>query len=158
MDDDNRSVEQIAEHASAGDLTIAVAESLTGGELAARLAAGPDAATWFAGGAVTYTAEVKQRVLGVPPGPVVSETTARAMADGVADLFGADVAVAVTGVGGPTAQEGEPPGTVWWAVHSGDRTEAGCVHLPGDPREVVAATIEMSLARLLAALRAAAAP
>ena len=65
---------------------------------------------------------MKRRILGVPDGPVVSKEAAAAMAKGVPDLLGCDLAVAVRGVGGPEEQDGQPPGTVgsgspigvWW--------------------------------------------
>jgi nicotinamide-nucleotide amidase len=55
-------------------------------------------------------------------------------------------------VGGPGPEESQPPGTVWWAVHSPAGTQAGCDRFGGDPADVVAATIELSLQRILAAL------
>lgn len=110
---------QIAAAAESAGLTIAVAESLTGGKLACHLAAAPSSSIWFRGGVVAYSSEVKYEVLGVPRGPVISESCALAMADGVAKLLGADVAVAVTGVGGPDPQDGQPPGTVCFGVTGG---------------------------------------
>lgn len=74
---------------------------------------------WFRGGIVAYSATVKYDVLDVPHGPVVSEVAALAMARGVDRLLDADVAVAVTEVGGPDSQDGEPPGAVWAATWSG---------------------------------------
>jgi nicotinamide-nucleotide amidase len=74
------------------------------------------------------------------------------MATGVADLLSSDVAVAVTGVGGPDPQDGQPPGTVWWAVRSPEGVEAGFDRLDGSPRDVVAATVDLALRRLLAVL------
>jgi len=127
----------------------AVAESLTGGLLVARLAAGDSASKWLRGGITAYQAEVKQRVLGVPPGPVVTEETARAMADGVADLFRADLAVAVTGVGGPDPEEGKPPGTVWIAVRYRQRTSARIHHLHGDPADICRQTCDRAVAYAL---------
>src|SRR6478609_8040127 len=114
--------ELIARTASARGITVATAESLTGGALAQALAAAPDAAGWFAGGVVAYTVATKTRVLGVPEGPVVNAPTARVMAEGVRELTGADIAVAVTGVGGPDAEEGQPAGTVFLAVVTADST------------------------------------
>lgn len=109
------------EHAVAGlliehGLTLAVAESLTGGLVAARLVNVPGASTWFRGGVVAYASDVKHDLLAVPPGPVVSEETAGAMAAGVRQRLGADVGLGVTGVAGPDPQDGEPPGTVYLAT------------------------------------------
>jgi competence/damage-inducible protein CinA-like protein len=102
-------------------LTLAVAESLTGGLVAARLVNVPGASGWFRGGIVSYASDVKFDLLGVPEGPVVSEAAARAMAAGVRTRLGADLGLAVTGVAGPDPQDGEKPGTVFLAVAGLDR-------------------------------------
>ena len=114
-------------------LTLAVAESLTGGLVASRLVDVPGASDWFRGGVVSYASEVKWSVLGVPEGPVVTSEAAAAMAAGVRDLLGADVGLGVTGVAGPESAEGHPPGTVFLGVVVGDAdpVTAG-VTLPGD--------------------------
>src|SRR5688572_4998019 len=93
--------------------TVAVAESLTGGMLSSRLARREGASDWFRGGVVAYSRLTKERLLGIGDVPVVSEAAARAMAENVARLLSADLAVAVTGVGGPDPEDGVPPGTVW---------------------------------------------
>jgi nicotinamide-nucleotide amidase len=129
-------------------LTVAVAESLTGGNLAATLAAAPNASSWFRGGLVAYAPDVKFEVLGVPPGPVVTEECAQAMARGVAELLRADLAVAVTGVGGPGHEEGKPPGTVWLAVTSPSGGHAELREFDGEPEEILAATTRNALALL----------
>jgi nicotinamide-nucleotide amidase len=129
--------------------SVAVAESLTGGELSATLAAAPGASTWFRGGVVAYASDVKHRVLGVPPGPVVSEPAAAAMAEGVCRLLEADVAVAVTGVAGPSEQDGQPPGTVWMALTHDGMTTTRFEHLSGSPDEIVDATRARALQWLL---------
>jgi nicotinamide-nucleotide amidase len=113
-------------------LTLAVAESLTGGLVAARIVDVPGASEWFRGGVVAYAGDVKVDVLDVPEGPVVSEAAARAMADGVRRRLGADVGLSTTGVAGPTEQEGQPPGTVWLGLALGDDVDAVQVRLPGD--------------------------
>lgn len=97
-------------------LTLATAESLTGGMIAARLTAVPGASDVFRGSLVTYAAEAKHLLLGVPAGPVVSEQAVRAMAAGVCEQLGADCSVAVTGAAGPTSADGEAVGTVWMAT------------------------------------------
>jgi nicotinamide-nucleotide amidase len=145
-------VERIAAAADERGLRIAVAESLTGGHLSARLAAGPEASTWFRGGVVAYSAEVKREVLGVGDVPVVSDECARSLAHGACDLLGADAAVAVTGVGGPDPQDGLDPGTVWWAVRAPAGTTVGCEHLDGDPEEVIEATVQLAVERLAEAV------
>jgi nicotinamide-nucleotide amidase len=113
-------------------LTVAVAESLTGGLVASRLVAVPGASEWFRGGIVSYASEVKHDLLEVPEGPVVSEAAAVAMAANVRRLLGADVGLSTTGVAGPAEQDGQPPGTVWLGSAVGDDASATLVQLPGD--------------------------
>ena len=79
---------RIAELAGSAGVHIAVAESLTGGMLSSALVEAPGASTWFRGAVVAYTRDVKHRVLGVPPGPVVSAPAAAAMASGCASCWG----------------------------------------------------------------------
>lgn len=113
-------------------LTVAVAESLTGGLVASRMVAIPGASDWFRGGVVAYASDVKRTLLGVPEGPVVSEAAAMAMADGIRQLLGAHVGLSTTGVAGPTDQDGQPPGTVWLGLAIGDDVDAIRIRLPGD--------------------------
>ena len=117
-------------------LSLAVAESLTGGLVGARLSAVPGASDVFRGAVVSYASEVKFDLLGVPEGPVVSTDAAKAMALGVRKRLGADVGIATTGVAGPAEQEGHPPGTVFLGLAHRDRAEALRVRLPGDRRRV----------------------
>jgi nicotinamide-nucleotide amidase len=127
----------VAELLSARGLTLAVAESLTGGLVAARLVNVPGASAWFRGGVVAYASDVKYSLLDVPEGPVVSEVAAAAMASGVRKVLGADVGLAVTGVAGPDSQDDEPPGTVFLAVDVLDEEPLVTrVTLPGDRERV----------------------
>ncbi len=100
--------------------TLACAESLTGGGVGARLTAVSGASASFVGSAVVYTAEAKGRVLGVPEdvlaGGTVTEACALAMATGARDLYGVDIALALTGAAGPEPHDGAAPGTVWVAI------------------------------------------
>ena len=112
--------------------TLAIAESVTGGLISSRVVAVPGASRWFRGSVVSYASEVKFDVLGVSPGPVVSAETAIEMAKGVARTLGADVGLAVTGVAGPDAQDGQPVGTVFFGIADGSSTHADAVMLPGD--------------------------
>jgi nicotinamide-nucleotide amidase len=139
---------EIARIAQDRGLTVAVAESLTGGKIACHLAAAPDASDWFRGGVVAYSSDVKYDVLGVPRGPVISEQCAAAMATGVAQLLDATLTVAATGVGGPDSQEGEPPGTVWVAVASGPDVRAELQCFDGDPADVLDSTVLQALRML----------
>ena len=145
--DDVQDDQQVDDLGQAGR-SVAVAESLTGGLLSARLARLPQASTWFRGGVVAYMASVKHDVLGVRPGPVVRREAAIEMARGVARALDADVAVAVTGVGGPDPEEGQPPGTVWIAVADGDRVVAEVHRFDGEPSEVCHRTCDVALGLL----------
>jgi len=86
---------------------------------------------------VSYASEVKYSVLGVPPGPVVTEAAARAMASGARGVLGADVGLALTGVAGPDETEGVAPGTVIVGLALGEAEPESLVfHLPGDRERV----------------------
>jgi nicotinamide-nucleotide amidase len=93
-------------------LTLALAESVTGGLVSGRITAVPGASHAFRGGIVSYASEVKFDLLGVPEGPVVNEPTAATMAEGVCRVLGSDVGLALTGVAGPAEQDGMPVGTL----------------------------------------------
>jgi nicotinamide-nucleotide amidase len=114
-------------------LTLGLAESLTGGLVAARLSAISGASDVLRGGVVSYATEVKFDVLGVTPGPVVSEPAAGEMAEGARKVLGSDIGVALTGVAGPLPQPGEPDvpvGTVCIAVRGpGDASRSTTLNL-----------------------------
>ncbi len=140
-----------------GSRTVAVAESLTGGLLANAMARVEGSGDWFRGGVVAYASEVKHDVLDVPPGPVVSEPAATAMAEGVARLLGADIGLSVTGVGGPDPQDGRPVGTVWVGLSIDGRATAVEHRFDGDPGSICEQTCVAacrSLAERLAAAEA----
>ena len=111
-------------------LTLATAESCTGGAIAARFTAIPGASAYFRCGVVSYSNESKVKLLGVNPADIerygaVSEQVARQMAEGARRAADADYAVATTGIAGPTGGSAEKPvGTVWIAVSSPERTVA----------------------------------
>jgi nicotinamide-nucleotide amidase len=130
--DDDTMESVVGALAEAEGLTLAVAESMTGGLVASRLVEAPGASKWFRGGIVSYQSQVKYDVLDVPEGPVVSEQAAAAMAEGVAKLLDADIGLSVTGVAGPAEQEGKPVGTVYLGVTVDGATEVVHVQLPGD--------------------------
>ncbi len=122
----------------ASDLTLGVAESLTGGLVGSRLTNVIGSSEWFRGGVVSYASEVKYDLLGVPGGPVVSETSAKAMALGARRVLGAHVGLSLTGVAGPADQDGLPPGTVFvgLAMPGDEVGTAKLVRLPGDRERV----------------------
>lgn len=141
---------RIAERAEEARTAVAVAESLTGGMISSALAAAPGASGWYRGGIVAYSSDVKYDLLGVAPGPVVSSAAAEAMALGVRRLLRADLAVAVTGAGGPDPQDGEPPGTVFLAVADADGVRTQRLHVEGDgPATICSRTATEALRALL---------
>jgi PncC family amidohydrolase len=132
--------------------TLAVAESCTGGLLAGEITAVPGCSRYFLGGVVAYHNDVKSGALGVPSALVdahgaVSGEVALAMAEGVLVRFGADLAIATTGVAGPGGgARGKPVGTVWIAI--ADRKGVRRTHrhrFGGDRGEVRRATVRAAL-------------
>ncbi|MED6328228.1 MAG: competence/damage-inducible protein A [Actinomycetota bacterium] len=114
-------------------LTLATAESVTGGMVGTRLTEVPGASRAFLGSVVAYDSDVKRGLLGVPPDVhVVSEEAVSAMAVGVCAHLDADVSVAVTGVAGPDPQDGLEPGTVWMATCVDGEVEALRTQWPFD--------------------------
>ena len=111
-------------------LTLATAESCTGGTIASRFTAMAGASAYFLGGVVAYANEAKRDILGVNYDDImehgaVSESVARQMAEGVRRITGADYAIATTGIAGPTGgSKAKPVGTVWMAVATPHRTVA----------------------------------
>lgn len=134
---DNETMEHavLAKLAAAG-LTLATAESVTGGLIASRLCAVAGASEVFRGSLVAYASDLKHSVLAVPDGPVVTEAAACAMAAGVRRVLGADVGVATTGVAGPAEEEGVAVGTVCLGIAIGDDVTGLTVKLPGDRERV----------------------
>jgi nicotinamide-nucleotide amidase len=135
-------------------LTAATAESCTGGLVAARLTSIPGSSDVFVGGIVAYANEVKAHELGVPEATLeahgaVSAETARAMATGVRERLGADVAVAVTGIAGPGGSTAEKPvGLVHLCAAGRDGELPSESVLPGD-RETVRGRAAVSALHLL---------
>ncbi len=123
--------------------TLATAESATGGDIAARLARVPGASQALLGSVVVYATEAKQRLLEVAPalladhGPVSAEVT-EALAAAVRERFGADYAIAVTGVAGPATLDDLPVGTGFWALaHPDGGVEVHGRRIPGDRGQVL---------------------
>ena len=112
--------------------SLGLAESVTGGLVSGRLTSIPGASDVLRGSVVSYASDVKFDVLDVPRGPVVSEEAAIAMAEGARRVLGASVGLSLTGVAGPTEQDGQPVGTLWVGVSMPDRgTTATMFRLPG---------------------------
>lgn len=138
-------------------LTLATAESLTGGGLGALMTSVPGASDVYVGGVVSYATRVKTALLGVPADlaaehGVVSAECAEAMAVGARTLLDADVALSTTGVAGPDPQEDKPVGTVYVAVATGAGVRVQALSLMGDRlavrRDAAAAAVDLALAVL----------
>lgn len=124
--------QELADLLLASGMTLALAESCTGGLIAARITALPGSSAYFSGGVVAYSNQVKTGVLRVPDAVLeqygaVSEPVARTMAEGVRRLIGSDLGLSVTGIAGPgggTPQK--PTGTVFVGLAD----HQGCSVLP----------------------------
>ncbi len=138
-------------------MTVATAESLTGGALCSALVSVPGASAVVRGGVVAYAAEVKSTVLGVPAELVAQVGTidarvARAMAEGVRARLGADVGLATTGNAGPVATEGKPVGRVHVAVATRNGTRDWRLDLAGDRDTIRQETVASCLSHAVATL------
>ncbi|MEN9803461.1 MAG: hypothetical protein RIS41_308 [Actinomycetota bacterium] len=148
-DDDNMEAVVVRELTERG-LTLGLAESVTGGLVAGRLTSIPGASHVLRGSVVSYASDVKFEVLGVPRGPVVSESAAIAMADGARRVLGSDIGLSLTGVAGPTEQDGQPVGTLWVGLsRSGVETTASMFRLPAqrEPMRQMAVISALDLLR-----------
>lgn len=138
--------------------TVATAESLTGGLVAAALTDVPGSSNAFRGGVVAYATELKAELLGVDVGLLkrhgpVHAPVAAAMAEGVRSRLGATIGVSTTGVAGPDPADGHPAGTVHVAVSLADDTVVRTMALHGSRDEVRKLTVERVLGLLLGRLR-----
>ncbi|WP_371681139.1 CinA family protein [Streptomyces sp. NBC_01276] len=123
------------------DQTLAVAESLTGGMVAAEITAVPGASRSFLGSVTAYATELKHRVLGVDAALLAAEGAVNAqvaveMAAGVRRLTGASWGIATTGVAGPDPQDGQPVGTVFIAVAGPAGRKSARLRLNGSRAEI----------------------
>ncbi|WP_093841334.1 CinA family protein [Streptomyces aidingensis] len=151
--------EQVLELLLARGQTLAVAESLTGGLVAAALTGVPGASRAFRGSVTAYATGLKQELLGVD-GALLAERgavdpeVARQMALGVRDRLGADWGISTTGVAGPEPQDGKPVGTVYTAVAAPGAAEALALRLAtdGDRAAIRAASVRGVLTALRNAL------
>lgn len=136
-------------------LTVAIAESITGGLLVAELIRIPGASSVVLGGIVAYNTAIKHSVLGVDEsllaehGPVHPEV-ARQMAAGVREVLAvdgrrADIGLSTTGVAGPNSQGGHPPGTVFLGLAIGDEASSRRLDLDGDRQAIRASVVRESL-------------
>lgn len=139
-------------------LTVAVAESLTGGLLLASLVSVPGASAVVRGGVVAYATDLKASLLGVSAellaasGPV-NPRVAEQMALGVRERCGADVGLATTGVAGPDGQDGHPPGEVWIGLATATGARSRRLDLIGDRSAVRQGAVNAALGELHVLLR-----
>jgi nicotinamide-nucleotide amidase len=153
--------EQVAVAVQQRRLMLVTAESCTGGWIAKALTDLPGSSAWFDAGVVTYSYEAKQALLGVDPRTLehtgaVSEETVLEMVSGALARFGAGVAVAVTGIAGPSGGTPDKPvGTVWIAwKRRGGYAHAQLFHFEGDREAVRRQTVAAALTGLRKTLTA----
>lgn len=150
MTAEQSSLDRLSEVAAERELRICVVESLTSGRLASAIGEGDNAGDWFAGGIVAYLTDVKENLLGLPPGTdPCSAECAEHLAESARQLFDADVCISTTGVGGPEPEGGHDPGTVFLGWATGDGVGHRMLALTGDPQEVLDETVDTAM-RLLA--------
>jgi nicotinamide-nucleotide amidase len=129
------------------EASLSVAESATGGMLGDWITSVKNSSDYFLGGFLTYSDEMKMRLLGVPEEllrehTAVSEPVARAMAEGARERTGSDYALSVTGYAGP---DGADVGTMFIGLAAPDRTGARHIKLPGDRNRIRALTVQNAL-------------
>ncbi len=140
-------------------LTLSTAESCTGGTVASRLTSVPGASEVYMGSVVSYSNDVKSRVLGVNEDVLVrngavSQPVVEAMALGVTGVCGTDCAIATSGIAGPGGGSAEKPvGTVWIAVNTPSGLESKVYHFPGDRTRVVDRATTVALVTLAKSLK-----
>lgn len=138
-------------------LTVAVAESCTGGLLAAMLTDLPEASSVFLGGFITYTYEAKERLLGIPRSLLeeqgaVSEEVARLMAAAAREKVGADLGLSITCIAGPGEQEGKPAGFGYVGASTAGAADVRELHLGEGRASNRVAAVEAAVALGLEAL------
>lgn len=136
-------------------MTLAIAESCTGGGIAHTVTKVSGSSDWFDRGFVTYSNISKEEMLGVSPETMekhgaVSEATAREMADGALQYSRAQITLAVSGIAGPTGGTPEKPvGTVWFAWVSKGKARTVCHHLSGDRDAIRVKAVRIALQGVL---------
>ena len=149
------SAAEVLQRLNAEHLTLCTAESCTGGLVGKLITDVPGASSVYVGGVISYTTEVKHRVLGVSRDTLaqhtaVSAETAGEMARGARRLLGADIAVSVTGLAGPDGDgTGRPVGLVYVALDMEGFSYCRELHLAGDRAEIRARAAHEALSMLL---------
>ena len=141
------------------ELTVASAESCTGGNIAHRITQIAGSSSYFMGSVVSYSNDVKAQVLGVSRTDIgkfgaVSREVVEAMAEGVAKLMHTECAIATSGIAGPGGgTKFKPVGTVWMAAKYGDQLVSECMHFEGSRNEVIESATNHALVMLINLLR-----
>lgn len=141
------------------EMTVASAESCTGGNVAHRIVQCAGSSSYFLGSVVSYSNEVKASVLGVSRTALdrygaVSRQVAEEMVKGVCALMHTDCGMATTGIAGPGGgSPSKPVGTVWFAVKMGDEVVSEVKHFPGGREEIMEAATNHAMVMLLEVLR-----
>lgn len=141
------------------ELSVSAAESCTGGNIAHRITQVPGSSAYFLGSIVSYANEVKESVLQVPHDAIsqhgaVSREVVEAMAQGAANLFRSDCALATSGIAGPEGgTRFKPVGTVWIGVKYADKLVTECVHFQGNRDEVIESATNHAMVMLINLLR-----
>lgn len=141
------------------ELTVACAESCTGGNVAHSLVEVPGSSAYFLGSVVSYSNDVKAEVLGVSRSDLdeygaVSEPVVKQMAKGASRLMRSDCAIATSGIAGPDGGTPlKPVGTVWIAVKLTNQLVTECIHFSGNRNEVIEAATNHGMVMLIKMLR-----
>ncbi len=147
--------EQLGELLLQKSLVVTTAESCTGGGLGYALTTTPGSSVWYEQGIISYSNEVKQRLLAVPENVLfeygaVSEQTAKAMAAGALHSADADLAVAITGIAGPDGgSDAKPVGTVWFGLATLSKVNAVKYCFSGDRQAIREQAIVTALQLLI---------
>lgn len=157
--DDRTMAQVMGELLAERELTVACAESCTGGNIAHRITQIPGSSAYFLGSVVSYSNDVKADVLGVSRSIIssdgaVSRKVVEEMAAGVSKLMRSDCAIATSGIAGPDGgTRFKPVGTVWLAVKYKDIVVSECIHFPGDRARVIESATNHGLNMLIRLLR-----
>lgn len=148
-------LQQTGKKLTDNELTVGTAESCTGGRIASMLASDPESSECFIGGIVSYSEDIKKKVLEVSADDleeygVVSQPVAEQMARGACRVLECSCAVATTGFAGPDGgEDGTPVGTVWIAVVAGGKICSRCFVFDGDRQEIVRQASRQAIHMLL---------
>ncbi len=134
--DDDTMESVVLDQCRRAGFTLGAAESVTGGLLGGRLTGVPGSSDVFAGSSVSYDARIMRAVLGGSVGPVVTVSASREMAHGAQAVLGVDVAMSLTGVAGPTEQDGQPAGTLFVGLVGPGFDDVVPVRLPGQREQM----------------------